>query len=108
MNDGPATPTLTGTQGERAKPSQKRELLIGFSTGAILGLITALLFALPNSSSLISLAILLILFDCVVAPIIAVILAIIPSTRRFGLGLLLSCGITWLVLLSICGGGWKN
>jgi hypothetical protein len=108
MNDEPATPSPTGTKGEQPKSSQKRELLIGFSSGAILGLITVLLFALPNSSDLIGFAILLLLFDCVLAPIIAVILAIIPSTRRFGLGLLLACGLTWLVLLSICGGGWKN
>ncbi|HXA81142.1 MAG TPA: hypothetical protein VNV14_07715, partial [Opitutaceae bacterium] len=82
---------------EPAEPSKKRQILIGFSTGAALGLITALLLALPNTSNLFGLAIFLCLFDCVAAPIIAVILTIIPSKRRFGLGLLLSCGFNWLI-----------
>ncbi|HXC01141.1 MAG TPA: hypothetical protein VNU49_00720 [Opitutaceae bacterium] len=108
MMDEPATPPPIGTQGDPIKPSQKRQILIGFSTGAALGLITALLFALPNRSNLIGLAIFLSLFDCVIAPIIAVILTIIPSKRRFGLGLLLSCGLNWLVLLTICGSSTFN
>jgi hypothetical protein len=107
MMDEPATPPL-GTQSVPAKPSQKHHILIGFSTGAIFGLMTVLLFALPNTSNLIGLAIFLCLFDCVAAPIIAVILSIIPSKRRFGLGLLLSCGFNWLILLSICGGAFRH
>ena len=44
------------------------------------------------------------LFVCFVLPVIAAVLAIIRSTRRFGLGLLLACGLGWLVLGAICGG----
>jgi hypothetical protein len=37
-------------------------------------------------------------------PFSAIVLAIIPATRKFGLGLLLGCGAIWLIMLAICGG----
>ncbi len=47
------------------------------------------------------------LFNCIVLPVIAAVVSIIPQTRRFGLGLLLACGLGWLVLGAICGGVFK-
>ena len=49
----------------------------------------------------------LLLFDCFVLPVIAIVVSIIPHTRRFGLGLLLGCGLGWLILGAICGGVFK-
>ncbi len=37
-------------------------------------------------------------------PFIALTLAIIPKTRKFGLGMLLGCGAILLILLAVCGG----
>lgn len=42
-----------------------------------------------------------------VIPLLAVVLAIIPKTRRFGLGMLLGCGAIWLIMLAICGGVFR-
>lgn len=47
------------------------------------------------------------IFACFLLPVISGILAAIRATRRFGLGLLLACGLGWLILLSICGGLWR-
>jgi hypothetical protein len=49
----------------------------------------------------------LLLFNCFILPVIAIVVSIIPQTRRFGLGLLLACGLGWLVLGAICGGVFK-
>ena len=38
-------------------------------------------------------------------PIIAVALASLRPTHRFGLGAALGCGAVWLVFTAICGGG---
>jgi len=37
-------------------------------------------------------------------PLAAIILAIVPATRRFGLGMLLGVGFNAIVLVSVCGG----
>lgn len=42
-----------------------------------------------------------------VIPLLAVVLSIIPKTRRFGLGMLLGCGAIWLIMLAICGGAFR-
>jgi len=47
------------------------------------------------------------IFACFGLPVVSAILAIIRATRPFGLGLLLACGLGWLILLSICGGLWR-
>lgn len=44
------------------------------------------------------------IFDSFALPIVATVLAIVPKTRRVGLGLLLASGVGWLVLGAICGG----
>ena len=49
-------------------------------------------------------AILLLVGVTIGLPFVSVILAIIPKTRRFGLGALLACGLGWLILGAICGG----
>lgn len=47
------------------------------------------------------------LFACFVLPLVSLILAIIRKTRRVGLGLLLACGLGWLILGAICGGVFR-
>lgn len=47
------------------------------------------------------------LFDLFAVPVIALVLSIIRSTRSFGVGLLLACGLGWLVLLGICAGVFR-
>jgi len=44
------------------------------------------------------------LLDLFVVPVCAGVLCIFPVTRKVGLGLLLACGLGWLVMLCICGG----
>jgi hypothetical protein len=41
-------------------------------------------------------------------PLAALVLAIIRPTRSFGLGLVLACGVLWLVALAICGGLFRS
>jgi len=48
------------------------------------------------------------LFACFGLPILATVLALIPKTRRFGLGLLLAAGLGWLILGAICGGLFRR
>jgi len=78
-----------------ARPS-KRIVALGFGVGAVSWLTT--LIPQRDYGQIIPL-----LFSCFVIPVIAVVLAIIPGTRRFGLGLLLAAGVGWLVLGAICG-----
>lgn len=44
------------------------------------------------------------LFACFGMPVIASGLAIIRKTRPYGLGMLIACGLGWLILGAICGG----
>ncbi len=41
-----------------------------------------------------------------VIPLVAIVLSILRATRKFGLGMLLGCGAIWLVMLTLCGGGF--
>lgn len=47
------------------------------------------------------------IFDAFVVPVVAVILAVVRPTRAFGLGLLLVCGLGWLVLWGMCTGVFR-
>lgn len=71
------------------------------ATGFVVGALSWLTVLIPQRDYG---QILPLLFNCFALPVIATILAIIPATRRFGLGLLLSTGLGWLVLGAICGG----
>lgn len=50
----------------------------------------------------------ILIFDVIGVPLIAIILAIIPATRKLGLGALLAWGLGAMVLFAICGRGLKN
>jgi hypothetical protein len=41
-------------------------------------------------------------------PLAAIVLSVIRPTRNFGLGMLLACGVLWLVMLAICGGMFRS
>ena len=96
MSD-PIPPTLEPPPGP-PEPKSKGPLIIGFASGAVCWLST---LAFNGKSYDV---ILPLVFNCFVLPVLAVILAIIRPTRRFGLGLLLASGLGWLVLGAICGG----
>jgi hypothetical protein len=74
--------------------------LAGFSIGAVLSLLP---LAFKGYAQIPTLA-----FDAFIMPIVAVVLAFNPRNRPFGLGLLLACGLGWLVLLCICGGAFRR
>jgi hypothetical protein len=69
--------------------------------GVAIGLAPALVGALFNPANL---SILLLAVSVSLWPLAAVVLAIIRTTRRFGLGMLLGVGLGWLAILAICGG----
>lgn len=46
-------------------------------------------------------------FACFGMPIISIITAIVPKSRRFGLGLLLATGLGWLILGAMCSGVFR-
>lgn len=76
-----------------------------FAAGAITGLAAVgAIWLFPNRDYG---RILPLLFDAFVVPVIAVILALVPRTRAFGLGLLLVCGLSWLVLWGMCAGVFR-
>jgi hypothetical protein len=80
-----------------APPASKIPLIAGFLTGAVPWLVCLVPQKDYNQ-------ILCLIIACFPLPILAAVLAIIPRTRRFGLGLLLACGVGWLILGAICGG----
>ena len=80
-----------------APPPTKGPIMAGFVLGAVPWLLT--LIAQKGYG-----VIPFLLFACFVMPVAAVVIALIPRTRRFGLGLLLASGLGWLVLGAICGG----
>jgi len=82
------------------KPATKTSVWIGFG----LGLVPWLLACIPQKDYG---AITFLIFACFGLPIIAVIVAIIPKTRRLGLGLLLASGLGWLVLGAMCSGFFR-
>lgn len=102
-------------------PSEKgrwRKIAAGFATVVATGVLPALLdhFGLlpvpkpPDNYHGVyigPLAVFYTLFEIFGLPLLAIVIAIAPRTRSFGLGMLLACGLGWLVLLSICGGLWN-
>ena len=98
---------------EPLQPASKRSLWFGVAVGAACYL--ALIFMPPlfrvievngHREMRNSPATLVAMFDLFALPIVAGILAALPATRRFGLGLLLVCGLVWLMLGATCGGAY--
>lgn len=89
-------PSIAPDSADTAASPSKRPLIIGF----VIGVLSWLTTFIPQRDygQLVPL-----IFNCFALPVIAVILTIIPRTRRFGLGLLLAAGTGWLVLGAICG-----
>lgn len=77
--------------------SKRTEIILGLAFGLGPGLLALLL---QKTDVVILPSLLAITFW----PLIAIILSIVPSTRRFGLGMLLGVGFGFLVLLAVCGG----
>jgi hypothetical protein len=69
--------------------------------GAVTGIAPALVGLLARQGNL---ALLLLAVNLTLWPLTALVLAIMRTTRRFGLGMLLGVGLVWLVTLAICGG----
>lgn len=80
-----------------AEVKSRRLVIAGFITGAVPWLLTLI----PQKGYG---QIPFLIFACFVVPFLAGILALVPSTRKFGLGLLLASGIGWLILGAMCGG----
>lgn len=74
----------------------RRPIWAGLTCGLAPAILAVPLF--DNAAS-----VLLMLFGMTVWPLGAVITAIIRSSRRFGLGMLLGVGLGWLVMFAICG-----
>ena len=94
MDDAPAPPH---PEIAPPKPKSKCALVIGFIVGAVPWIISAI----PQRDYR---QIGWVVVSCFGVPIVAIVLAIIPRTRRGGLGMLLACGLGWLVLGALCGG----
>lgn len=85
-------------------PQKSTRLLVALGFVTTTG-VFGLAFADPNSAKNYH------LFPFILAitalPLTAIILSIIRPTRTFGLGMLLGCGVIWLVMLAICGGAFR-
>ena len=97
MNDQPPAPP-------KLKPD-KRPIIWGFLAAFAVNLLLCLLPNGAKASWGIERLFVPMLFSITALPLSALVLAIIRSTRPFGLGLLLACGLIWLCLLAICGSG---
>ena len=95
MNNEP--PVISTESAPVPKSSSLMPVLLGFLTGAIPWWLS--LLQLPGSGTLPFL-----ILGSLILPIISLVIAMIPKTRRFGLGLLIATGLGWLVLGAICGG----
>lgn len=88
----------------------RRPIIIGFGCGVGLWLLPVITSNLSRSGygrEIDPFMLLTLIFASLVLPPVSGVLALIPKTRRFGLGLLLASGLGWLVLGSLCGGIWK-
>jgi hypothetical protein len=92
----PSAPPLPPTHPNQSKAQRIAGIALGFMAGACFWAMPFLFRGYDGIPWLI--------FACFGLPVVSVILAIIRPTRRFGLGLLLACGLGWLILLAICGG----
>jgi len=95
MNDEP--PLIPAEPMTPHKPASQMPVLLGFLAGALPWLFTMI----PQKNEG---GILFLIFSCFGMPVVSLIVALIPKTRRFGLGLLIATGLGWLMLGAICGG----
>lgn len=86
-------------------PRSRKPIVIGFAIGAVIWLLPWFANLAPSKNGYDGIPQLIV--AALLLPPVSVILAIIPATRRFGLGLLLACGLGWLVLGAICGGVFR-
>jgi hypothetical protein len=99
MNESLPPPVLQ----DPIKARDKRRIWIGFGVGLV-AVVVPVLGAMRLKGDALGALMLAALFCFIVAPLAAIVLAIVPSTRKFGLGLLLACGVGFLALMAICGG----
>jgi hypothetical protein len=93
----PPTPPPSAPQNPIPKKSKATEILLGAAFGVGPGLLVLLM----KKSD----AIILPSLVCITLwPLLAIILSIVPASRRFGLGMLLGVGFGFMVMLSVCGG----
>lgn len=83
----------------------RKPIVIGFLIGAWIWLMPWAVDLLQTNERYAALPFLL--FACFVLPPVSLVLAIIRRTRRVGLGLLLACGLAWLILGAMCGGVFR-
>jgi hypothetical protein len=102
MNEGSPPPVLT----DATEARDRRRIWTGFGVGLI-ALVVPVLGTMQMKGDAMGALMLAALFCFIVVPVTAIVLAIVRRTRKFGLGLLLACGIGFLVLLAICGGLMK-
>ena len=95
-SDAPATSDPAAASPPPAPAKSNLPVVIGFVLGAVSWLTVCI--PQPNYGQVLPL-----IFNCFALPVIAIILAVIPKTRRVGLGLLLAASLGWLVLGAICG-----
>ena len=95
MNDEP--PVITDAPAPPRKSVSQVPVLLGVLVGALPWLLS--LLPMKNYGALPFL-----ILACFGMPVISLVIALIPKSRRFGLGLLLATGLGWLVLGAICGG----
>jgi hypothetical protein len=90
--------------------SSKKPIVVGFCFGAAVWLSLPAMAAIGIGTSRNDLYITLdfLIFATMILPVLSILLAAIPSTRRFGLGLVLACGLGWLILGAICGASALN
>jgi len=81
----------------------RRVIWLGAAVGILPGLLNVM-FIQSKANALTQVAIMSFFASITILPLAALILAGIRSTRRFGLGILLGVGLSWLVMLAICGG----
>ncbi|MBS0630432.1 MAG: hypothetical protein JSS11_00850 [Verrucomicrobia bacterium] len=83
-------------------PRSRGPILGGFLVGAVIWLLPPAVALLQPKDGYAVLPFLI--FASLLLPPVSLILALIPNTRRVGLGLLLACGLGWLILGAMCGG----
>lgn len=90
-----------------SRPS--RSIALGFAVGALVWLSPLIFSAMPRTPRREGpyIEIELLIFASLMLPPFSALLAAIRPTRRFGLGLLLACGIGWLILGAMCGGAFR-
>ena len=78
------------------RPIAKLPVVLGFIIGAVPWLASIRQKGLEGIPMLV--------FACFLLPVVGAIAAVIRPSRPYGLGVLLACGLGWLVLGAICGG----